>query len=195
MSETDSIPNSLPCVEGIVFRHVADFPCYAVGSDGSIWSCKKLKGRGRGIGVTSVVGPWKKLLPHKGKVYLFVSLTKHGKVFSRLVHRLVATAFYGPCPVGMECCHNNGNPLDCRSENLRWDTRQSNADDRVIHGTLVEGVRHHNAKLTDDDVRKIRSEYVKGSKTHGTYALAERFGVNQQVIWVVVTGKSWAHVK
>jgi hypothetical protein len=55
-------------------------------------------------------------------------------MFTRKVHRLVLETFVGPCPDGMECCHNNGDPADNRLENLRWDTLSSNAYDRVEHG-------------------------------------------------------------
>ncbi|WP_044476437.1 NUMOD4 motif-containing HNH endonuclease [Rhodococcus aetherivorans] len=58
------------------------------------------------------------------------------------VHRLVAEAFLGPCPVGMEVCHENGNARDNRVENLRYDTRRSNILDKVRHG------RDHNASKT-----------------------------------------------
>lgn len=51
------------------------------------------------------------------------------------VHRLVAEVFIGPCPQGMECCHNDNNPENNHVENLRWDTRSNNIldlrDDRT----------------------------------------------------------------
>ena len=50
------------------------------------------------------------------------------------VHRLVLEAFVGPCPPGMECCHNDGNNTNNRAENLRWDTKKSNRQDRIKHG-------------------------------------------------------------
>ena len=50
------------------------------------------------------------------------------------VHRLVLTAFVGPCPEGMEACHSNDVPTDNRLANLRWDTRSANMDDRVRNG-------------------------------------------------------------
>lgn len=52
-----------------------------------------------------------------------------------LVHRLVLEAFVGPCPEGMEACHNNGDRSDNRLENLRWDTHENNTSERAIHGT------------------------------------------------------------
>jgi hypothetical protein len=58
------------------------------------------------------------------------------------VHRLVALAFMGPCPVGMEVCHNDGNHLNNVVTNLRYDTRSQNQLDRVRHGN------HHNASKT-----------------------------------------------
>lgn len=59
------------------------------------------------------------------------------------VHRLVLLAFVGPCPEGMEACHNNGDPADNRLPNLRWDTRKANVSDTLAHG------QHYWAKRTE----------------------------------------------
>lgn len=50
------------------------------------------------------------------------------------VHRIVLEAFVGPCPEGMEGCHNDGNPGNNRVGNLRWDTRSANHFDKMRHG-------------------------------------------------------------
>lgn len=71
-----------------------------------------------------------------------VRLSRDGKPRRRRVHTLVLEAFVGPCPAGMEGCHNNGDPTDNRPGNLRWDTRSSNQADAVAHGT------HHNSSKT-----------------------------------------------
>ena len=65
---------------------------------------------------------------------LWVRLCKDGeqRVFS--VHRLVLMAFVGPCPEGMEGCHNDGNEINNTPSNLRWDTKASNMVDRIRHG-------------------------------------------------------------
>lgn len=67
--------------------------------------------------------------------YPTVSLTctRH-RQRARLVHRLVLEAFVGPCPPGMEACHNNGDRTDSRLVNLRWDTSTENNRDTVRHG-------------------------------------------------------------
>jgi hypothetical protein len=54
---------------------------------------------------------------------------------SRKVHHLVLEAFVGPRPFGKECCHNDGNPGNNHVSNLRWDTRSSNVNDAIKHGT------------------------------------------------------------
>lgn len=54
---------------------------------------------------------------------------------TRTVHTLVAAAFIGPRPAGMETCHQNGNPADNRVDNLRYATPSDNNYDAVRHGT------------------------------------------------------------
>lgn len=68
-----------------------------------------------------------------GYAYISVSVNKAQR--SVAVHRLVATAFLGPAPDGMEVCHRNGDELDNRSENLRYGTHGSNVLDTVRMGT------------------------------------------------------------
>lgn len=65
------------------------------------------------------------------RAHAVVSLNRPGTQEVRLVHHLVLEAFSGPCPEGMEGCHNDGNSLHNAVSNLRWGTPQSNADDRV----------------------------------------------------------------
>lgn len=67
--------------------------------------------------------------------YPVVVLCRTGHRKTAKVHRLVLTAFCGPCPEGMEACHNNGDRGDARLANLRWDTPSNNSRDRRRHGT------------------------------------------------------------
>jgi hypothetical protein len=60
---------------------------------------------------------------------------------ARYVHHLVLEAFVGPRPDGMEACHENGNSLDNRLSNLRWDTHAANMADQRRHGTDGGGRR------------------------------------------------------
>jgi hypothetical protein len=74
--------------------------------------------------------------------YWVVELQK-GDVYPRrikfYVHVLVAEAFLGPRPYGMQACHNDGDPRHNNTlRNLRWDTVKANALDRVRHQRLRE---------------------------------------------------------
>jgi hypothetical protein len=74
--------------------------------------------------------------------YPQVSLYKDGKETRRRIHQLVLEAFVGPCPPGQECLHANDIASDNRLENLRWDTRSANANEKVRNGN------HPNARKT-----------------------------------------------
>lgn len=109
------------------------------------------------------------------------------------VHRLVLDAFDGPCPVGMECRHEDGDRLNPKLANLSWGTPKQNGEDRVAHGNQARHERHGMAKLTADDVREIRR--LLG--TMSQRAIAKRFGVDPSLISRLHTGDRdmWAGVR
>lgn len=74
----------------------------------------------------------------RGTSYLAVTLFLDGVPDRRTVHYLVLETFVGPRPDGLVACHGNGDPVDNRVENLRWDTQSANILDAVMHGTHPE---------------------------------------------------------
>lgn len=66
-----------------------------------------------------------------------VSLHAGGSALSYQVSALVAEAFIGPRPSGMNVLHWDDNPLDNRVENLRYGTYSDNQHDRVRNGRHV----------------------------------------------------------
>jgi Mor family transcriptional regulator len=68
--------------------------------------------------------------PPDSKGYLQVTLSNNGQEHAR-VHKLVMLAFVGPCPEGMEVCHEDNNPANSRLDNLRYDTHAGNMKDRL----------------------------------------------------------------
>jgi hypothetical protein len=75
--------------------------------------------------------------------HLKVSLTQHNQAETRLVHQLVAEAFIGPRPDGLEVRHLNGIGTDNRVENLAYGTHQQNVRDRNRHGTCPQLLKTH----------------------------------------------------
>lgn len=78
----------------------------------------------------------------KGLGYKKVALSKDGEIRTKTVHALVMLAFVGHRPPGMDVCHYNGDPSDNQLENLRYDTRKANHDDRFRHGTRYRNKTH-----------------------------------------------------
>lgn len=75
--------------------------------------------------------------------YPAVALVREGKQVTREVHTLVAAAFIGPRPPGMEVRHKDGDPLNPRAVNLVYGTRSENNRDAVMHGTNNQTAKTH----------------------------------------------------
>lgn len=121
-----------------IWNPIPGIDFYEVSNLGRVRSLDRIIKRGKGEGLQKgrVLKP--QLTGTPGKQYHKVRIAG----VERLVHRLVLEAFVGPCPPGMETCHGNGNRLDNRLNNLRWDTSSNNERDKLQHGT------HHNARKT-----------------------------------------------
>lgn len=169
--------------DGIKVKTIPHFPEYAISRNGQVWSFPR-EG-------SSTFGMWRKS-GKCGSGYLKISLWVDGQEKTALVHRLVLETYVGLCPKGMEACHNNGIRTDNRLENLRWDTRSNNHQDKKKHGTFLEGIRSPLAKLTEQDIRLIFNAYHDGA--YFQYELADMFGVSQTEISRIVHKKKWKHL-
>lgn len=107
------------------------------------------------------------------------------------VHALVMSAFVGPLPVGMERCHNDGDPANNALSNLRYDTAVNNSADKRKHGTHLQGSMLSWAKLDESDIHEIRKAYADGETQQ---EIADRYGVQQPAVSRVLSGKRWSHV-
>ncbi len=111
----------------------------------------------------------------------------NGAAKAMRVHRVVMAAFVGPCPDGMETCHNNGDFTDNRLENLRYDTHSSNVRDSIRHGTF-RGKVGPRAKISFDDAVRIRERRAAGESSR---ALACEYGLSIGNVFKIVRGAIW----
>ncbi len=118
--------------------------------------------------------------------YPKVGLWKDGVQTVPCVHVLVAAAFLGPCPAGMEVLHGKAGSRDCRLSNLRYGSHEENQQDMLRDGTAQTGTKAHSSKLTEEDVRAIRRSNETG------VALRRRYGISSAQVSRVRTGKNWA---
>lgn len=109
------------------------------------------------------------------------------------VTRIVCERQHGAPPSPKhEAAHSCGNGhLGCvAKKHLRWATRAENEADKVIDGrTPVSGENSSSAKLSESDVSRILSMRGMPQKV-----LAELFGVKQNTISRILSGKRWRHL-
>lgn len=151
--------------QGVTYREVVGSPGYAIGDDGGLWTCWRSTGHGPGGGSHAVISDrWRRLKPTPLKSgHLDASLYLNGKRRHVYVHRLVLEAFVGPCPSGMEACHDpDPTPSNCRLSNLRWDTHKANGLDTAKHGHTPRGTKNRHAKFTPAQIREMRRQRHDG---------------------------------
>jgi hypothetical protein len=108
------------------------------------------------------------------------------------IHIVVCTAFHGPKPTPEhQVAHRNGVRTDNRASNLRWATSLENHADMEVHGTVLRGSGHPEAKLTESQVRKIREERESGTPLK---TIASKYGVAVSTIGNITVHRSWSHI-
>lgn len=138
------------------WRPVPGHAGYDISEAGEVRRTELFDAHGRKVAEATPVA--QSLTGPQGKQYLEVSLRTltPGERKRRKVHHLVLETFVGPRPTGLMACHTNGNALDNRLRNLRWDTQANNIADMHRHrgghhNTLkTHCVRNH--ALTPDNV-------------------------------------------
>ena len=162
----------------ITRRPIPNYPGYYAGTDGHIWSRK--------------TGVWRRLseLITGGDVYPMVRLYC-GRTYNRRVYRLVARAFLGPRPTGLQVRHVNDDKSDNRPSNLRYGTGKQNAADRERNGLQARGEDDGNAKVRTEDVLRMRQR-VDAGETRTSVAADYRLSVAQ--VSRIVSRRHWAHV-
>ena len=87
--------------------------------------------------------------------------------------------------------HKCDNPSCYRPDHLYVGTAKDNTLDMMRRGRGVDnrGSKHGMSKLTEEDVRLIKSSSMSGVAT------AKKFGVSKTTISEIRSGKHWAHVK
>ena len=170
-----------------VWRPVAGWAkFYEVSDEGRVRSLPRHARKGIG----RYARPGKILCPRDvGDGYLKVTFYHNGEVDDCYIHHLVLEAFVGSRPKGMECRHLNGIKTYNHASNLRWSTHRENEADKTRHGTLTRGERCGTSKLTELDVRCIKHWLRNGRWSQRK--IAEAFGVCQQEISRINTGKRW----
>lgn len=117
----------------------------------------------------------------------------HGWIDGALqyIHRLACEQENGSPPTAEhEAAHSCGRGhLGCVARrHLRWKTHAENIAEAVEHGSLQRGEDRWNAKLTEADVRAIRS--MLGTNTQ--QRIADQFGISREMVSRIKRGLAWS---
>ncbi len=173
---------------------------YKISSLGSVFSIPRWRAHG---GVV-------KWLYGRTDPYPYVTL--HAKYigkpnkFTVAVHILVAAAFIGPRPDGMQVNHRDGNKSNPSIGNLEYVTPRENMNHAVhviraiktgsgvrLHPeTWARGERSGRSKLTEQQVLEIRAKYIPRKYHQGI--LSREYGVSATTINTIVCRMLWTHI-
>lgn len=156
-------------------KPITGFPNYLASNTGEIYKVSQ--------------GKIVKIKQHgNGKPYRAVWLaTAIGSRRDMRVHVLVANAFHGERPKGMQVNHKNGIKTDNRSENLEYVTPSENNKHARENGLHVRAPRFPR-KLNRQKVVEIIGLLASN---HSRSEIGRMYGVNRTAISKIAAGKNW----
>ena len=164
------------------WKTIDRFPSYEVSSEGVV--------RRRLGGVGAVIGKIIKWHTNTSSGYPDIRFTVNRKQTAIPVHRLVAAAFLGPRPEGMQIRHLDGDKMNNRLSNLCYGTAKENNQDKVKHGRSSKGLLNPKNKLTHEQVLRIRSMKGQMKAKHIAYI----YGLSESTIYRIWNKKYWSHL-
>ena len=159
-------------------KEIKDYTNYYITEDGKVYSKKFDKMR--------------ELKPFKNeKGYLKISLNKNGKRNSHRISRLVALT-YIPNPLNLtDVDHRDCDKTNNHISNLEWVTHSENIKRAKKNDLYLKGEKHPNVKLTQEQVKWIRENYIPYHKELGTRALGRKFDISHTQIKLIIKNKNW----
>ena len=115
-------------------------------------------------------------------------------------HRVAWELTFGRIPKGMNVCHHCDNRSCVNPDHLFLGTCKDNVHDSIRKerwntkkrmDSLLRGERSPKAKITEEAVRSIREMATTGTTQA---SIADRYGVSQALVSVIVNRKKWRHI-
>ena len=167
---------AIPAPNGVALRDIPGFLNYRVDDRGNVYTRLPL---GRPRHEDGPYVPWRVLAqwPNPdGRLTVKVRADGAKKRKRMSVHRLIALAFFGPRPKGMQVAHGRNGWLDNSVGNLSYKTPAHNKADELRDGTRYRGDKHHASKLTSSQWLELRRRLGAGE---GIVDLCREFGIHR----------------
>ncbi|MHB1933614.1 MAG: HNH endonuclease [Leptospirillum sp.] len=107
-------------------------------------------------------------------------------------HVLAYEVYKGPIPPGLFVCHHCDNRKCLNPHHLFLGTPTDNAQDAVKKGRWIRGSRVGSSKLKQSDIEEI---FLLRSQGWTQRAIADKFGVTNGLISMILSGKRWKYSK
>lgn len=111
-------------------------------------------------------------------------------------HRYAYERANGPIPEGLFVLHRCDNPSCCNIDHLFLGTNADNMNDMYQkgrgHDSWLAGESRSNSKLTDRIVQECKILHYFTGVEQG--ALADHYGISNQVLNLAIRGKRWSHL-
>lgn len=108
-----------------------------------------------------------------------------------LAHRISYEIHVGPIAPGLVVLHRCDVPACVNPAHLSVGTSAENSADMKRKGRSPRGERQASARLTEDNVREIRSRVANGTPQR---EVAAAFGVARSTLSQIVSKQRWGHV-
>lgn len=135
------------------------------------------------------------LKPRLKEGYLQFSFSKDDQQKLFAVHRLVAEAFIPNPENKVQVNHKFGNKFDNYYENLEWITSLENQKHAYNTGLRKKKPYRPQSKLTEEQVKWIRENYIPYDEKYGAAALARKFNMNVNTMRKVIHRKRYKNVE
>lgn len=107
-------------------------------------------------------------------------------------HRYVCEQTHGQS--NLYACHRCDVPACVNPRHIRWGTPKENSSDMRLRGRSLTGEKSQASRLTESNVREIRSALSKPLKRGDIMKLARRYDVDKATICDIRAGRTWNHI-
>ena len=137
---------------------------------------------------------YKTCINRQGYRQVCVSLGSKSKLKIFKIHRAVAETFIDNPDNKPQINHIDGNKLNNNYSNLEWVTPKENSEHACRMGLMKKPDMKAIKKLTDEQVKYVRENYIPGDKEFGARALARKFNIHHKTMEYILNNETYADV-
>ena len=129
-----------------------------------------------------------------GYLYFKVKKNEKGKYKTYYLHKLIAQHFLEQNN-GIYVIHLDYDKLNNHIDNLKWVTKREKEIHQFTNPSYKKPVNLTSAKLSENDVRRIKKMLNNPNRRTRLKMIAKQFGVSTMQLQRIKTGENWGHIE